>query len=54
MTDARVQALAENYQGPESVKLVCCSKVTDAGVQALAEHCPSLKSVNLWWCASTL
>ena len=54
MTDARVQALAENYQGLESVNLVCCSKVTDAGMQALAEHCPSLKSVNLWWCASTL
>ena len=53
-TDARVQALAENYQGLESVNLVCCSEVTDAGVQALAEHCPSLKSVNLWWCASTL
>jgi hypothetical protein len=52
--DARAQALAENYQGLESVNLVCCSKVTDAGVQALAEHCPSLKSVNLWWCASTL
>ena len=54
MTDARVQALAENYQGLESVNLVCCSEVTDAGVQALAEHCPSLKSVHLWWCASTL
>ena len=54
MTDARVQALAENYQGLKSVNLVCCSKVTDAGVQALAEHSPSLKSVNLWWCASTL
>ena len=54
MTDARVQALAENYQGLESVNLVCCSEVTDAGVQALAEHCPSLKSVHLWWCAITL
>ena len=31
MTDARVQALAENYQGLESVNLVCCSEVTDAG-----------------------
>jgi len=50
VTDARVQALAENYQGLESVKLVCCLEVTDAGGQ----HCPSLKSVNLWWCASTL
>ena len=43
MTDARVQALAKNYQGLESVKLVCCLEVTDAGAQALAEYVPSLE-----------